>query len=87
VIARAGITTGVDIVHVLTDNGLAPDEDVSVLDIRHEIRSVTARLSRPSRKAALQIIYGFLKNRQPDDELVTEYVNELHEAGLVEDDS
>jgi hypothetical protein len=87
VIARAGITTGVDMIQVLTNNGLASDEDISVLDIRHEIRSVTARLSRPARKAALQTVYGFLKNRQPDDGLVSEYVSELHEAGLVEDDS
>jgi hypothetical protein len=86
VIAAAEAATGADIMHTLIDEGLAADVDVSVLDIRHEIRSVMARLERPSRNVALKILYGYLKNRQPDDALVIEYVAALHEAGLAEDD-
>ena len=85
VVAFAGMTTGPDIMHAMADEGLDADVDVSVLDVRHEIRSVTARLSRPSRKVALQTLYGYLKNRQPDDSLVTEYVDALRDAKLVED--
>jgi hypothetical protein len=85
VIAHASTTSGTDIIHALLGEGIEPDADVSVLDIRHEIRSLLARLSRPSRKAALQVFYGHLKNRQPDDRLVAEYVQALHDARLAED--
>lgn len=87
VIAHAGTPAGTDIVHALTDEGLDADEDVSVLDIKHEVRSVLARLSRPSRKMALRALYTYLKNRQPDDSLVIEYVDALHGVKLVELDS
>jgi hypothetical protein len=71
----------------MVGEGLESDIDVSVLDVRHEIRSVMARLSRPSRKVAMQVLYGYLKNRHPDDRLVVEYVNALHDAKLAEDDA
>jgi len=87
VIAGAGLATGVDIIHTLADEGVDAGADVSVLDIRHEIRSVMARLGRQSRKVALQVLYGYLKNRQPDDQLVTEYVAKLRDAKLVEEDA
>lgn len=45
-----------------------------------------ARLERPSRTVALQVLYGYLKNRQPDDTLVIEFVNALHDAKLAEED-
>jgi hypothetical protein len=86
-VAAADSVSGVDVVHALADEGLEADVDVSVLDIRHEIRSLTARLTRPSRKVALRVLYVYLKNRQPDDSLVVDYVNAIHEAKLAEDSS
>lgn len=86
VVAGSGLATGADIIHALADEGVDTSADVSVLDIRHEIRSVMARLGRPSRKVALQVLYGYLKNRQPDDQLMIEYVAALREAKLIEED-
>jgi hypothetical protein len=71
--------------HTLAAEGVAADADVSVLDIRHEIRSVMARLGRASRKVALGTLYGYLKNRQPNDQLVIDYVTALREAKLTEE--
>lgn len=86
VIAGSGLATGVDIIHTLADEGVGAGADVSVLDIRHEIRSVMARLGRPSREVALRVLYSYLKNRQPDDQLVIEYVTALRDAKLAEED-
>lgn len=89
IIASADVPppTDVDIFHVIADNGLDSTVDVSVLDIRHEVRSVTARLSRPARRSALNTLYEYLKHKQPDDVLVIEYVQALHDAKLVENES
>jgi hypothetical protein len=75
-------------VHVLTSTdadlddifgyaGLAYDQDVSVLDIHHEIQSATARLARQSRRVALHKLYRYLRTRQPGPGLAAEYVNAL----------
>lgn len=85
IVARASAVSGQEIVEELVSVGLDKDLDLSVLDIRHEIRSLTARLKRQSREAALETLYNYLKQRQPDDTLVIEYVQALHEYGLVDD--
>jgi hypothetical protein len=75
-------------VHVLTSTdadlddifgcaGLAYNQDVSVLDIHHEIQSATARLARQSRRVALHKLYRYLRTRQPGPGLAAEYVNAL----------
>lgn len=56
--------------------------DVSVLDVRHEMRSLLARLSRPSRREALHRLYQLLVDKQPDLDRVTGYINQLREAGF-----
>lgn len=43
----------------------APTPDVSVLDIRHEVRSLTHRLLKPARRDALERLYDHLVHRQP----------------------
>ena len=61
------------------------DVDMSVLDVRHECRSLVHRLTRPGRRAALNRLWEHLTLRQPNDDLVREYVNRLVEAGLTAD--
>jgi hypothetical protein len=87
VVAGAGLTPGADIISTLADEGIDAAADLSVLDIKHEIRSRLAQLGRPSRKVALCILYDYLKNRQPDDQLVIEYVAVLRDAKFAEDDA
>lgn len=63
--------------------GLVPSNiDLSVLDVRHECRSVVHRLSRPGRRAGLSKLWEHLALRQPDDTLVRDYVRRLNECGL-----
>lgn len=57
--------------------------DLSVLDVRAECRSLLHRLSRPGRRTALDKLWEHLALRQPNDELVVDYVGALHEARLV----
>jgi len=87
IVANAGTATGLEIINSLQSDRIEKEADISVLDIGHEIRSAAARLSRPSRKVALSVLYGYLKNLQPDDRLVSQYVDSLHRAKLAEDDS
>jgi hypothetical protein len=58
--------------------------DVSVLDIGHEARSLLHQLQRPGRRIGLVKLYEHLVERQPRDELVTQYVSALVSHGLVE---
>lgn len=58
--------------------------DVTVLDVREEVRSLVARLSKPFRRYALEQAYAFLVDKQPDDELVGAFVAALQEDGLTE---
>lgn len=57
--------------------------DLSVLDIRQECRSLVHRLSRPGRRNALSKLWEHLAARQPNDELVRQYVERLGEAGVI----
>jgi hypothetical protein len=61
----------------------APTVDISVLDLREEIRSLVARLEPSWRGDALHGLYRHLVEDQLDDHLVRAYVSALHERGLV----
>lgn len=58
--------------------------DISVLDIRREIHSLTHRLQRTGRRAAIVKLYEHLVQRQPRDDLVVGYVQLLEGKGLTE---
>lgn len=58
--------------------------DVSVLDIRHEVRSLTHRLLKPARRNAIERLYDHLVHRQPREDLVALLVDALKQRGLVE---
>lgn len=58
------------------------DADLSVLDIRHECRSLIHRLTRPGRRSALNKLWEHLASRQPNDALVAAYVSRLAEADV-----
>jgi hypothetical protein len=86
--ARLREKTDLPRVHVLTSTdadlddiygcvGLGYDQDVSVLDIHHEIQSAIARLARQSRRVALHKLYRYLRTKQPGPGLAAEYVNTL----------
>jgi len=53
-------------------------KDVSVLEVRGEVRSLVHRLTPEYRRRALQLLYEHLVKRQPRDALVAVYVSELH---------
>jgi hypothetical protein len=72
--------TDADVVHVLANADLATDADVSVLGIRHEIRSATARLAGPFRRVALHKLDRYLRTKQAGLDLAGEYVNSLYDA-------
>jgi hypothetical protein len=57
-------------------------KDVSVLEVRDEVRSFVHRLTPEYRRRALQLLYEHLVERQPRDALVTLYVSELQSRGL-----
>jgi hypothetical protein len=56
--------------------------DVTVRDVREEVRSLLARLGKPHRRAALERLYDLLVNKQPNDTLVQDYVTGLAARGL-----
>lgn len=58
--------------------------DVSVLDVRHEVRSLVHRLQRTGRRDALEKLYEHLVERQPRDELVVQYVAAISARKLAE---
>lgn len=57
--------------------------DVSVLDVRYEVRSLVCRLRRDGRDEALRKLYEHLRDRQPNDDLVRGYVAKLAAFSLV----
>ena len=61
---------------------LPPDIDISVLDVREEIRSLVARLDKFHRSHALKRLYDHLVERQPNEMLVSSYVDTLATWGL-----
>jgi hypothetical protein len=63
---------------------LPTDLDLTVLDVREEVRSMLARLGRPHRRYALERLYVLLVDRQPNDLLVKDYVGNLVVRGLTE---
>jgi len=65
-------------------NDLPADADVSVLDVREEVRSLVARLDKFHRRAALVRLYSLLVEKQSDDALVRGYVDALAARGLTE---
>lgn len=58
--------------------------DVSVLDVRHEVRSLVHRLQRTGRRVALEKLYEHLVERQPRDDLVVQYVTAISARKLPE---
>jgi hypothetical protein len=64
-------------------SGLVPANiDLSVLDVRHECRSLIHRLTRPGRRSALNKLWEHLAMRQPNDALVRAYTIRLQDAGV-----
>lgn len=59
-----------------------PNEDVSVLDVRWEARSLVARLRRQHRLEALRTLYRYLAELQPQASLVQYYVDALQRHGV-----
>lgn len=66
------------------DEELPEDIDVSVLDVREEIRSLVARLDKFHRRHAIQRLYAHLVEKQSNDELVKALVAELAELNLTQ---
>jgi hypothetical protein len=58
--------------------------DLTVLDVREEARSMLARLGKPQRRHALERLYTLLVDKQPDDQLVQDFVSALEARGLTE---
>jgi hypothetical protein len=79
IVAPAAAVTAADIAaHI-------PEEaDISVLDIRHEVRSLIHGVQRTGRRVALEKLYEHLVERQPKDELVAQYVAAIATRKLVE---
>jgi len=63
---------------------LPSDLDLTVLDVREEVRSLLARLGKPHRRFALERIYALLVDKQPNDQLIQDFVSALGECGLTE---
>jgi hypothetical protein len=61
---------------------VAASVDLSVLDVRHECRSLIHRLTRPGRRSALNKLWEHLAMRQPNDSLVGAYTGQLQDAGV-----
>lgn len=80
IVASALGVAGADVAAALP----APTADVSVLDLRHEVRSLLHRLLKPARRSALERLHEHLVHRQPRDDLVVSYVNALTRRGLTE---
>ncbi|MBF6235584.1 hypothetical protein IU474_00610 [Nocardia otitidiscaviarum] len=83
IVASGGELSADELASELKENGLGLGADLSVLDIRHEIRSMTARLTRSNRPEALQHLYELLVHKQPDHSLVDDFVARLVNQGLV----
>jgi hypothetical protein len=80
IVARgASRATGDAIVEVVP-SGL----DLTVLDVREEVRSTLARLDKPHRRFALERLYTLLVDKQPNDQLVQDFVSALTARDLTE---
>jgi hypothetical protein len=80
IVARgAAKASGADIVSALPA-GL----DLTVLDVREEVRSMLARLGKPHRRYALERLYTLLVDKQANDQLVKDFVSALVAHGLTE---
>lgn len=64
------------------DAELPEGEDIVVLDVREEIRSLVGRMGRKWRREALKRLYSLLVTKQSNDALVDAYVGALIERGL-----
>lgn len=58
--------------------------DLTVLDVREEVRSMLARLGKPQRRHALECLYASLVEKQANDQLVQGFVSALEARGLTE---
>lgn len=58
--------------------------DLTVLDVREEIRSMLARLGKPHRRYGLERLYTLLVDKQANDQLVQDLVSALGAHGLTE---
>lgn len=58
--------------------------DLTVIDVREEVRSMLARLGKPQRRHALERLYALLVDKQPNDQLVQDFVSALEARGLTE---
>jgi hypothetical protein len=70
--------------HELLGATVAAGVDITILDVREEVRSLVARLNRQYRGDALVRLYQHLVDKQPHDRLVGELVTALRDRGLVE---
>lgn len=76
--AESGLTEAeTRILTTMASGGLSGYQDVSVLDIKSEIRSLTARLPRKSRATALLKLDKYLRTKLADPRLADEYVLSL----------
>lgn len=80
IVAAARNVGADDIASALPDQAL----DVSVLDVRHEVRSLAHRLLKPGRRVAIERLYDHLVYRQPREDLVVLLVESLTQRGLVQ---
>jgi hypothetical protein len=65
-------------------DALPADLDLTVLDVREEVRSMLARLGKPHRRFALERLYTLLVDKQANDRLVQDFVSALVAHGLTE---
>jgi len=65
-------------------DALSAGLDLTVLDVREEVRSMLARLGKPQRRHALERLYTLLVDKQPNDQLVQDFVSALAARGLIE---
>lgn len=63
---------------------LPAELDLTVLDVREEVRSLLARLGKPHRRHALERLYALLVGKQPNDALVRDFVGALVTRNLTE---
>lgn len=83
IVAKAGNLSAPDLATALAECGLGLDADLSILDVRHEIRSMVARLVRQHRLEALRRLHYLLVHQQPNHVLVGDYVSLLVKSGMV----
>lgn len=78
---------GTNVAHTSGDDllaELAGQPDIAVLELREEIRSLVARLDKPHRREAFELLYEHLVTKQSDDALVHRYLRVLTDRGLTQ---